>query len=375
MTNNKVLLVLGLALLATFASYGFYNQHTNKNLTNAETDLLYSFPDINDLRMRVLTFKDWQKKYNKKYNDIELPIRFAIWNKNYEWVEDHNAKGLSWTVEMNMFADLTDEEFIGLHTGFIWNKAPKDNQGDLEMYDVAEDQDEFDDEEEDQDYYVEGDNKIYYDWRKAGAVNTIENQGQCGGCWAFSTAGALEGLYKIQKGDLLRFSKQQQIDCSSSYGNQGCNGGLMSNAFKYTKDKGIENEKDYPYEEKDAKCRYSSSKVVFKNKDHVDLPEGANQLRDALKKQPVSVAVQADENAFKLYQSGIVSSGCGANLDHAILAVAYGTTTSSGKKYWVVKNSWGTSWGEKGYIRIARGSQNGGKGICGINQVNSYPTL
>lgn len=275
---------------------------------------------------------------------------------------------------MNRFADLTDEEFAALYTGFTGFSSITSARVSNDLpYELLEDFD--DDEDEEEEYYIEGDNKIYTDWRKKGAVNSVEDQGQCGGCWAFSAAGALEGLYKIQKGELLMFSKQQQIDCSGSYGNQGCNGGLMSNAFKYTKDKGIERDQDYPYEIKDGKCRYSSSKVVFKNKDHVDLPKSATALRDALKKRPISVAVQAEQNSFKLYQKGIVSSGCGANLDHAILLVAYGTTTSSRKKYWVVKNSWGTGWGENGYIRIARGDQNNGAGLCGINQMNSYPTL
>jgi C1A family cysteine protease len=208
------------------------------------------------------------------------------------------------------------------------------------------------------------------DWRQKGAVAPVKDQGSCGSCFTYSSVVALEGVYFIGKGTLVEFSNQQLLDCTSSYGNQGCSGGLMVPCFKYTKEKGIEKYADYPYKGKVTTCAYNATKTVWKNAGYVEVPKNDfTQLRVAVKKTPVAVAVMAASDGFKLYKSGILSANCGTDLDHAIAAVGYGSG------FWIVKNSWGTGWGEQGYVRIASGSQNNGAGVCGINMENSYPTL
>jgi len=203
------------------------------------------------------------------------------------------------------------------------------------------------------------------DWRNQGAVSAIRNQGQCGACWAFASAAALEGLKQIKKGGSVQvYSPQQLIDCSGSYGNQGCNGGTMVATYQYTKNYGIELESAYPFQASRGSCRYSSSQVAFKNSGYNSVGTSYTQLEAAVSSQPVTVAVEADQSVFQLYRSGVISSGCGTNLDHAITAVGY---TSS---YWIVKNQWGTSWGQSGYVYISKGSSN----VCGINSMASYPT-
>jgi C1A family cysteine protease len=313
-----------------------------------EQPMMRGIPELNE---KMTMFKDWMLKYDKKYSTDEHHYRFNIWSKTYDIVQEHNAKGLSWELETNKFADLTNAEFSVLYLGF--NHDPNRVRENVQYLDSSE--------------APEG---TSWDWRKKGAVSTVKDQGSCGSCYTFSSAAALEGLWFISKATLLDLSEQQMLDCTSSYGNQGCNGGLMDNCFKYTKEKGIQKAADYPYKIKVTTCAYNAQKIVFKNTGYTDVPENDfTQLRVAVKKQPTSVAVEADNDAFKLYKSGIVSSNCGTELDHAILAVGYGSG------FWIVKNSWGATWGEEGYIRIASGSQNNGAGVCGINSVCSYPTL
>lgn len=194
------------------------------------------------------------------------------------------------------------------------------------------------------------------DWVEKGGVTPIKNQGQCGSCWAFSTTGSLEGLSLLSTGDLRTFSEQQLVDCSGPYGNHGCTGGLMENAFKYIIDKGIMVEDDYPYTARDEKCQRDGGK--FKITGYVNL-DTCNDLANNLLTRPVSVAVDAEK--WDMYESGIFAN-CSDDLDHGVTLV--GMTD----KYWKIKNSWGFSWGEKGYIRLARGN------TCGVCEMNSFPT-
>merc|ERR1712216_887743 len=221
------------------------------------------------------------------------------------------------------------------------------------------------------------------DWTTKGAVTPVKNQGQCGSCWAFSTTGSTEGAYQIATGKLLSFSEQELVDCAGSYGNQGCNGGLMDNGFKYLESKGDALESTYSYTGKSGSCSSSKSsnpalaagKVTSFNDVTSD---SVPQMEAAVSKGPVSVAIEADQSGFQFYKSGVFSGACGTNLDRGVLVVGYGT--DGGKDYWKVKNSWGTSWGKDGYIMVARSKGNstqtgrkllggggGGKaGECGI---------
>lgn len=214
------------------------------------------------------------------------------------------------------------------------------------------------------------------DWRDYDMVTPIKNQGQCGSCWSFSATGAIEGIY-AKTNKLTNFSEQQLIDCSVLYGNLGCNGGLMDNAFEYATDHYMCSEENIPYEAKFDliinKCFNCNSIVELKG--CVDVPtNNQTALKIAVSRQPVSVAIEADTDLFDDYEGGIISSSsCGTNLDHGVLIIGYGS--ENGEDYWLLKNSWGTSWGEKGFFRIKRDDNEESPGICGIASTASYPVL
>jgi C1A family cysteine protease len=207
-------------------------------------------------------------------------------------------------------------------------------------------------------------------------VTPVKNQGQCGSCWAFSTTGSVEGAYFLKNGTLYSLSEQQLVDCSDAQGNQGCNGGLMDYAFTYIiQNKGITSELTYPYTAADGTCNKKKAEDVYATiTAFTDVtPNSDEDLMTAIVQQPVSVAVEADQDSFQLYTGGVMTAACGTNLDHGVLAVGYGT--EGGNDYYKVKNSWGADWGMKGYILLGRGSQyNGGSGQCGILMDPSYPT-
>ena len=213
------------------------------------------------------------------------------------------------------------------------------------------------------------------DWRSKNAVTPVKNQGQCGSCWSFSATGAMEGLDSISTGTITGLSEQELVDCSRKYGNMGCRGGLMDNAFEYVIDNGICSEDDYPYTASDDSCKSNSCQPVFKISGCKDVPsENELALKEAVAEQPVSVAIQADSRIFQLYSSGVITSdGCGTNLDHGVLAVGYGTENNV--PYWLVKNSWGDTWGENGYVKIKRSDSTSSKGTCGIAMQASFPTV
>jgi len=211
-----------------------------------------------------------------------------------------------------------------------------------------------------------------WDWVSKGAVTPPKNQGQCGSCWAFSTTGALEGAWQIAKGMLVALSEQQFVDCSKE--NNACGGGNMDAAFAFAKDHAICTEASYPYSAKAGSCRTQCQE---------GLPRGAvagyrdvavndeRALMEAVLRQPVSVAIEADQAAFQLYGGGVLTKTCGDKLDHGVLLVGFGT--DAGLDYWKVRNSWGPSFGEGGYIRIQRGAS--GPGECGIQSMPSYPVI
>jgi len=206
------------------------------------------------------------------------------------------------------------------------------------------------------------------DWRSKGAVTPVKNQGQCGSCWAFSTTGSVEGAVQIKHGSLISLSEQCLMDCSKAYGNMGCSGGLMDNAFKFAEANGIATEAAYPYTAKDGTCKAYTMSANSKITGYKDVAtKNPTALGTAVDIGPVSVAIEADQAVFQNYKGGVITAGCGQSLDHGVLVVGYGTDPTQGD-YWTVKNSWGVTWGEAGYVRITRNSDQ-----CGIENEPSYP--
>jgi C1A family cysteine protease len=192
---------------------------------------------------------------------------------------------------------------------------------------------------------------------------------------AFSTTGSVEGAQFIKNKILKSLSEQQLVDCSGSFGNEGCNGGLYDDAYKYIiQNGGSCAEASYPYTGADGTCKKSCTPVTKISSYHDVTPNSDAALAAAVTQQPTSISIEADQSAFQFYSSGVLTAACGTNIDHAVLAVGFGT--DAGVAYWKVKNSWGASWGMSGYILLARGeSYNGGEGQCGLYNSPAYPIV
>merc|ERR1711916_194864 len=198
------------------------------------------------------------------------------------------------------------------------------------------------------------------------------DQGQCGSCWAFSTTGGLEGAWQISTGSLTSMSEQQFVDCAKSAG-AGCQGGDMGSAFQWAESQNVATESSYPYTARDGSCKSSFTTAIpsggvtgYKSVGSLFSKATVATLESAIDLGPVSIAIEADQASFQHYTGGILSSGCGTNLDHGVLAVGYNTA----ENYWLVKNSWGASWGDNGYIKIAQANN-----VCGVLNQPVYPTV
>jgi len=302
------------------------------------------------------SFAEWMFRSGRKYASTEeTMLRRYIFADNVQRIDAHNAGNHGWTMKVNSFADLHPSEFKArFASGYRYREQRSKNV--VRPTHV-------------------GALPTSVDWVTAGAVTPIKNQGDCGSCWAFSTTGSVEGIHFIKSGTLVSLSEQQLVDCSGAEGNQGCNGGLMDYAFEYIiKNGGICSEASYPYTGTDGKCKSSSCTSAATITGYSDIPtNNDNALQTAAAQQPVSVAIEADQNCFQFYSSGVLNCPtCGTNLDHGVLVVGYGTSGST--PYYLVKNSWGTSWGEQGYVQMLRGSSAGTSGECGILLAASYPT-
>jgi len=300
------------------------------------------------------TFFEFMQTYNKAYPADEIAMRRVIFNENLRVIEETNAMNLSYTLGVNEYSDLTWQEFS---SQFLM--APQHcsaTEGNYRVQGVG----------------AQADPSI--DWRTKGVVTPVKNQGSCGSCWAFGTTGAVESHWALSSGALMSLSEQQLVDCAGAFGNMGCNGGLPSQAFEYIKYVGgIEKGDDYRYTGRDGSCKFQVGRVAAKVTGEVNITEGAEtDLFDAVTNAgPVAIAFQVVSD-FQSYRSGVYdSTRCKKgplDVNHAVLVVGYNTDASSGKPYWIVKNSWGTSFGIGGYFYMVRN-----KNMCGISTCASYP--
>jgi cathepsin L len=305
-----------------------------------------------------LTFKSWMRQHGKQYDSFEESMtRFDIFKQNLEFIEKHNSENHGFQVALNKYADLTNDEFRSLMNGLKVSKIPEVNA---------------------EDFSVPVDSlPSSVNWVTKGAVTPVKNQGQCGCCWSFSATGSMEGAYAIATGNLVSLSEQNLVDCSSSYGNQGCNGGVMDYAFEYViANKGIDTESSYPYlGYQENTCKFNRNNVGATISSYTDVTSGSEPaLQTAVANVgPVSIGIDASGSAFQFYSGGVYyNPDCSStNLDHGVLAVGYGVDSSSGADYWLVKNSWGTDWGINGYIMMARNRNNN----CGVATMASYPVV
>lgn len=320
-------------------------------------------------------FTVWCNNFNVMFENGDHYDRlYKKWIDNDIFIDKVNSQNLTYTLGHNQFSGMDTEEY----RLYLWNtnliqSVPRKSSFRKQpfIYNILE-------------------LPKSVDWITAGAVTPVKDQGQCGSCWSFSATGALEGAYFNKYQKLQSFSEQNLVDCDSLKNggtDHGCSGGLMDNAFSWIgKNGGLCGESDYPYvsgtTKKEGTCQKTCSVVSGSNViNFVDVDSSSDtSMMAAVAKQTVSIAIEADQREFQMYKSGVFTGTCGTNLDHGVLIVGYGTL--SGVDYYLVKNSWSSSWGDKGYIMLGRGTNpstnapyNKGDGQCGLLLGGSYPQV
>lgn len=318
-------------------------------------------------------------KYKKNYlNNAEHSQRYGIFKENLMYIQNHNqlSEVLGFALGVNKFADLTNEEFQNTYLGL------GSKHRDYAFHDYS-------DEETEDNLFTESRTEAAIrnleipgsiDWVRKGAVTSVKDQGKCGSCWAFSAVAAIEGANYITRKKTEELSQQQFLDCAEDeYHCSGCNGGFPHGAFEYAIDNDICADKDYPYTEDAGRCTAWWSCSTDNYVEHyTNVTSGSRyELYSALAKQPVSIGVDASSKEFQFYASGILGTGCDEQVNHAVTAVGY--SYESFYFFWqnnfiLVKNSWGSDWGEKGYIRLGSNDESG-NGMCGAYLYGTYPTV
>uniref|UniRef100_A0A8C5K6Z8 Pro-cathepsin H n=1 Tax=Jaculus jaculus TaxID=51337 RepID=A0A8C5K6Z8_JACJA len=297
-------------------------------------------------------FRSWMTQHQKTYSLQEYHRRLQVFASNLRKINAHNERNHTFKMALNQFSDMSFDE---IKHKYLWS-LPQNCSATRSNY-----------------LRGTGPYPSSVDWRKKGNfVSPVKNQGACGSCWTFSTTGALESAVAIASGKMLSLAEQQLVDCAQNFNNHGCQGGLPSQAFEYILyNKGIMGEDAYPYRGKDSRCKFKPQKAIAFVKDvaNITLNDEEAMVEAVALYNPVSFAFEVTED-FMMYKSGVYSStSCHKTPDkvnHAVLAVGYGE--QDGIPYWIVKNSWGTHWGTKGYFLIERG-----KNMCGLAACASYP--
>ncbi|CAE6922770.1 CEP2 [Symbiodinium sp. CCMP2592] len=310
-------------------------------------------------------FGSFVRKFKKHYDSPEEEeMRMNIFCDRLAWIKKRNGENHKYTVGITPFADLSPDEFRSTY-GI---SAKYRNANISEIWGGLE-------EVNDPSFFRSTAAPSSVDWRKEGAVSAVQDQGKCGSCWTFATTGALEGAWKLAGGSLYVLSSQQLLDCADeNYGNLGCDGGNEKRGYEYITDEGLCQAQDYSYKAVQSECQASNCTQVIPPGGvlrAISVEQDENGLMQAVAQQPVAVNIDGESLVFQLYTGGIISGACGTKIDHAVLIVGYGT--DQGTPYWIIKNSWGTQWGEDGFGRIQRGVN--GTGECGIRSQAVYPVV
>jgi len=290
-------------------------------------------------------FGRFMKEYKKTYDTVEeYSERLAVFADNMERVAKMNAEHVLINGEavfgVTKFSDLSPKEFKSIYLTYRPSNATKE--------------------------YVTFDGPVAndVDWVSKGAVTSVKDQGRCGSCWAFSAVAAIESYAELAGKGLKVLSAQQVNSCDKRDG--GCNGGNTETAYQYVKGAGgIELNSDYPYTSgggSTGSCKFNSGRVAISITGYKSVGRGESSLKSALNAGPASLCLAA--SSWQSYRGGILSK-CDNNVDHCVQGTGY-----SGSSYWRIRNSWGTGWGESGFIRLAQGQD-----LCKVSDDTTYPTF
>ena len=345
-----------LKIVGTVAVVGALAALAVLNSTDLPMPTFLAVEDTNS----VQAFNQYISQYHKSYiTKSEYNVRLNNFRGAYNYIQQHDPKKEGYEVGLNQFADWSQEELNKM----LALKVPTED---------VDEQNQPTEETPENNTLLGAPTSI--DWRQQGAVTAVRNQGSCAGCYGFATTATMEGAYKIKTGQLKVFSPQQIIDCTGGwFRNAGCQGGYMTNAYNYLRSYKMMQDSSYPYISQVSSCKYNAAAGVVNTVGYGEAKYNYDALLNAVAKQPVAVGVTASAYSFLYYRGGIITSNCGGYLNHAVTIVGYGQEGST--PYWIVKNSWGANWGEQGYVRILRQPGNNGGGMCGIQQLPSYPKL